>query len=347
MPHVHGPLRLSSRDAVARLQPFLSLEELSPVSGAQALVIEIGGAPPELEDGADLHRAIRHLRELPCPSIGVGRTDGLEIGPGTAFLLEALDLLVTEEELAVVLDAVAKCPIAAMALVQLLRLGEALQVHEALIAESLVYSTLQSGPEFKDWLAQQKREPSVPSRLASPAAVSSRKANCLEILLNRPERHNAYSAEMRDALTEALEVAVADPSIEEIVLRGSGTSFSAGGDLSEFGTLPDPATAHAIRSTRSAARLLARCGERVRVEVQGACIGAGVELPAFAAHVVAREDAYFQLPELSMGLIPGAGGTASIPRRIGRQRAAYLALSGARIDARDARAWGLVDEVTR
>ncbi len=79
--------------------------------------------------------------------------------------------------------------------------------------------------------------------------------------------------------------------------------------------------------------------------VHGACVGAGVELPAFAARVVAREDATFELPELSMGLVPGAGGTVSLPRRIGRQRTAWLCLTGARIDARAALAWGLVDEV--
>jgi enoyl-CoA hydratase len=81
------------------------------------------------------------------------------------------------------------------------------------------------------------------------------------------------------------------------------------------------------------------------VEVHGACIGAGVELPSFAGHVVAAPDAFFQLPELSMGLVPGAGGTVSLTRRIGRYRTAYLALSGARIDAPTAARWGLVDAV--
>jgi enoyl-CoA hydratase/carnithine racemase len=83
----------------------------------------------------------------------------------------------------------------------------------------------------------------------------------------------------------------------------------------------------------------------VRCELQGACVGAGVELPAFAAQVSASEDAFFQLPELAMGLVPGAGGTVSLPRRIGRQRTAWLALSGQRLDAETALAWGLVDEL--
>ena len=138
-----------------------------------------------------------------------------------------------------------------------------------------------------------------------------------------------------------------DPSIRRVVITGAGPSFCSGGDLDEFGTLPDPATAHAIRSTRNPARLVAACADRLRFEVHGACVGAGVELPAFASHVVATPDAYFQLPEVSMGLVPGAGGTVSIPRRIGRQRTAYMALSGQRIDVEVALRWGLVDEVVR
>jgi enoyl-CoA hydratase/carnithine racemase len=95
--------------------------------------------------------------------------------------------------------------------------------------------------------------------------------------------------------------------------------------------------------TRSPARLLAGMAERVQVELHGACIGAGIELAAFARRVVARPDTRIHLPEIRMGLIPGAGGTASLPRRIGRQRTAFLALSGRWVDAETARAWGLVD----
>jgi enoyl-CoA hydratase/carnithine racemase len=173
----------------------------------------------------------------------------------------------------------------------------------------------------------------------------SREGDRLEIRLTRPAVHNAFSVAMRDALVEALGVALADPSIGEIVLRGEGPSFCSGGDLSEFGSFPDPASAHAIRTTRSPALALSRLCERVRCEVHGACIGAGIELPAFTKRIVAGEDAFFMLPEVGLGLVPGAGGTHSLPRRIGRQRTAWLGLSGARIDARTALAWGLVDEV--
>ena len=85
--------------------------------------------------------------------------------------------------------------------------------------------------------------------------------------------------------------------------------------------------------------------ERVTVRVQGACLGAGVEIAAFAGRVVSQPGAYFRLPELELGLIPGAGGMVSLPRRIGRWRAAYMLLSGRSIPSRTALEWGLVDEV--
>jgi enoyl-CoA hydratase/carnithine racemase len=102
-----------------------------------------------------------------------------------------------------------------------------------------------------------------------------------------------------------------------------------------------------VRLTRSPARLLAACADRVWSQVHGACIGAGIELPAFGARLLAAEDAVFQLPEVGMGLVPGAGGTVSLPRRIGRQRTAWMALSGLPVDAPTALAWGLVDELHR
>jgi enoyl-CoA hydratase/carnithine racemase len=247
-------------------------------------------------------------------------------------------------ELEPVLETARRTPLAAMALVQLLRQSADLDVHQGLIAESLVYSTLQSGPEFGEWLSGQ---PAIPAKQPNPepAVLVRRREARLELTLNRPERRNAFSAEMRDALVEGLRTVVCDPSITEVVLRGAGPAFCSGGDLDEFGTLPDPATAHGIRSTRNPGSLLAQCADRVRAELHGACVGAGIELPAFARHVVAAEDAFFQLPEVAMGLVPGAGGTVSIPRRIGRQRTAYLALSGRRLDAATAHRWGLVDEI--
>jgi enoyl-CoA hydratase len=79
--------------------------------------------------------------------------------------------------------------------------------------------------------------------------------------------------------------------------------------------------------------------------VQGACVGAGLELAAFAQTLTASRKAWFQLPELAMGLIPGAGGCVSVSRRIGRERTALMVLSGQRMGAEVALRWGLVDRI--
>jgi len=282
------------------------------------------------------------LARLPCVTVAVGSD---RVSRAGAQLAGRFDVVAdSRHALAPVAAAVERTPLAALALVQLLRHCEGRSAHEGLVAESLVYSTLQSGPEFAAWL-RGRGELSPPGPAERPPVRTERAEGVLEIALDRPERRNAYSAAMRDALVEALALAAADPGVEKVVLRGEGPAFCAGGDLAEFGTLPDPATAHAVRSVRNAARLLADLGPRVEARVHGACVGAGMELPAFAGRVVARADAWFQLPELAMGLVPGAGGTASIPRRIGRQRTAWLALTGQRLDAATARSWGLVDEV--
>jgi hypothetical protein len=248
-----------------------------------------------------------------------------------------------DEEIAALNRAATASPIAVATLARLLPLTATLDVRAALVAESLAYSMLLAGPEFARWLAGRPRTPALEDPVA-PVDVR-RDADRLTITLNRSQKRNAYSRAMRDHLVEALTVAESDPSIALVEIRGAGPSFCSGGDLDEFGTAPDPATAHLIRLSQSVAWLLHLCAPRVHVRVHGACIGAGVELPAFAGRVSAARDAFFSLPEIEMGLIPGAGGTVSIPRRIGRWRTAYLALSGRRIDAGTALAWGLVDEL--
>ncbi len=233
-------------------------------------------------------------------------------------------------------------PLAATALAQLLRYSPATAVADALVAESAVYSMLQSGPEHGRWLAS-RAVPAPPAPDDEPPVLTSRTGPTLAITLNRPAKHNAYNAAMRDALVEALQFAAIDPTISDVRLAGNGPSFCSGGDLTEFGTRPDGATAHAVRTTRGAALWMHRSAERITVRLHGHCIGAGVELAAFAGRVAAASGTTFQLPEVGLGLIPGAGGTVSLPRRIGRQRTAWLAVTGRTIDVATAQAWGLVD----
>ena len=250
-------------------------------------------------------------------------------GPGVTWV----DAAVPESE-------VAEGP--ARVLDDVLRLTERLTVEDGLVVESHAYSMLLAGPDFLAWRQAHARRMTTP--VSEPVRLT-RSGDVLDVRLNAPERHNAFNAAMRDALIEALEVARCDESVTQVRLTGAGPSFSSGGDLDEFGTTPDPVTAHAIRLDRSAGLAVHRLRDVVRPVLHGACIGAGVEVPAFAEHVQARPDAFFCLPELALGVIPGAGGTVSITRRIGRWRTAYLALTGRRIDAATALTWGLVDEL--
>ncbi len=331
---------LSLAEAVDALRAPDATERWSPLTGERVLVVDLGGA--SRVDAAPLAAARDTLASLPCPVIACGTS---ELAPEEEAFARRCDLRVeTHAELAPVLAGIDVAPLAATALVQCLRASEGASIERGLVVESLVYSTLQGGPEFAAW---HRARPAARLRPPpkQPAVRAVREGETLRITLSRPEKRNAFSAEMRDGLVEALRVAVCTPEIREVRLDGEGPAFCAGGDLDEFGDLPDPATAHVVRTTRSAARLIAACATRVRAEVHGACVGAGVELPAFAGRVVARAETSFWLPELDLGLIPGAGGTVSLPRRIGRQRTAWLALSRRPIDAETARRWGLVDEV--
>ncbi|WP_245720935.1 enoyl-CoA hydratase/isomerase family protein [Nocardia pseudovaccinii] len=169
--------------------------------------------------------------------------------------------------------------------------------------------------------------------------------DALAIVLDNPRRRNALSTRMRESLLEAFQVAEFDPSIARVELRGSGPAFCSGGDLDEFGIANDLVAAYLVRLERAPWRIIHRLRSKVTAYLHGACIGAGVEMAAFAGQVIADSDTFFRLPEIGMGLVPGAGGTVSVPQRIGRWRAAWMMLTGEPIDVETAARWGLVDRV--
>ena len=239
-------------------------------------------------------------------------------------------------------------PVASLVLTQHLRLIEKLDFEAALTAESFAYALLQGGGEFKNWLAN-KETPAESYVSLSPLSVT-REAQHLNLRLNAPESHNEIDIHLRDALCEAFELASIDETIETLSITAIGKSFSIGGAISEFGHVIDPATAHWIRSVRLPGRLLARLVWRdnpvhVQTYLNGPAIGAGLELAAFAHELTAHPKAWTQLPEIRMGLIPGAGGTVSVSRRIGRHKTAYMVLTGKRIKAETAYKWGLIDNI--
>jgi len=293
----------------------------------------------------------------PFPLIGMG-------DPGHP-LASALDAVVEPPvSVETLVRQIARAPRAAAVAAQLLRGLEGLPWDRALQFESLCYGLLQGSEEHQRWLTA--RAGAIASagahtnagahtgagavagpRAPSPAAslLVERRGSELYLVLDRPEARNAIDRPMRDQLVEVFSVAALDPEVRSIKLRARGEVFSMGGDLAEFGTTRDPATAHLIRSRTLPALTIAPRASILDVHVQGACVGAGLEIAAFAARLTATRQAWFQLPELSMGLVPGAGGCVSVPKRIGRQRAGLMILSGRRINAERALEWGLIDAI--
>jgi enoyl-CoA hydratase/carnithine racemase len=320
-------------------------EILGALDDQPLLVVEVetgddivGASPPWLPC---VVVAVAHERPVaPAPAgadVAVCPNTGGEALPGWVGVADP------DGELRRLARQVGRAPEPSVFLAQLLRLSTEGDVERGLLVESLAYSVLQSGPAFSSWLAERRRTaPKGRDEREQPVLVAG-DGDRLTITLNRPHVRNAVNARLRDALAEALLLAGAGSSPVE--LRGAGPDFSSGGDLDEFGSLPDVVTAHLVRSARSPARLLAGLGDRVTAHLHGACVGAGIELAAFARTVLAAPDTRCRLPEVSLGLVPGSGGTVSIPRRIGRHRTAWLGLSAEMIDVDTAAQWGLVDEI--
>lgn len=166
-----------------------------------------------------------------------------------------------------------------------------------------------------------------------------------EIWLSRPEARNAIDTVMRDELLVSLDTIARDDSIRRIGILADGPDFCAGGDMAEFGTATDVVVASNIRLMRSLPQLMLRIRDKLIVGIQGSAVGAGIELASFARVVVAGLNSRFKLPELAMGLIPGAGGTVSITQRIGPARTLQMLLEGTWMPASEALAIGLVDEL--
>ena len=330
----------------------LSLEPDGSVAVPLA-VVDLTSPP----SAAAVEAAIGRLAEARTPIlVGVAAPEtasaALPLAERLSFTLAETDrpqarpfVAVTDPEvtLATVAATVAANTAAAMVLRDLLRLTTGLsELRDGLVAESFAYSMLLAGPEFRRWRDGRPRRP-VPVLPDEPVLVE-RDGNHLDVRLNRAPRRNSFSREVRDALLEALELPALDDTVERVRLTGEGPAFCSGGDLDEFGTTTDVVLAHRVRTTQAVGLAIDRLGDRIEVVLHGACIGAGIEVPAFSRRVLARPDVSIRLPEISMGLVPGAGGTVSLPRRIGRWRTEYLALTGESIGLATALQWGLVDE---
>jgi len=168
------------------------------------------------------------------------------------------------------------------------------------------------------------------------------------IVLNRPEVLNRYNIQMRDELYQVLTAIRDDAEVLAVVFKGAGErAFCVGADLTEFGTAPSPIIARQVRWERDVWGLLNDMKQPLIAAVHGYVLGSGMELALFCDIRIASDDAVFGLPEVSLGMIPAAGGTQMLPRVIGRGRALYLLLTGDRIGAREAFRMGLVNRVVQ
>ena len=269
----------------------------------------------------------------PCPVIGFGNP----ANPLAAKLDAVIEPPFTADGLA---RGILVHPHAACVVTGLLRILPDMPVEHGLVAESHAYAALQGSEDHLRW-----RDTHTAAVRPEGTIATERDGDTLIVTMARKWAGNAVDRTMRDQLVEAFCAARLDDSVARIILRGEGRTFSLGADLAEFGTTRDPARAVAIRALTLPAHALSACATRLEAQVQGGCVGAGLEMAAWAQRIIAARDAWFQLPELAMGILPGAGGCVSLVRKIGRQRTALLALSGKRLGARKALDWGLVDRI--
>ena len=168
----------------------------------------------------------------------------------------------------------------------------------------------------------------------------------LTVELHRPEVLNALNTELGEDLLACFQGPASDPDVRAVVLTGAGErAFSVGADLKERGAMTDAAwrSQHVVFE-RAAAALL-RCPAPVVAAVEGYALGGGCELCLLADFIVASESAVFALPEVTRGIFPGVGGTQLLPRILGAPMAKEMIFTGRRVDAREAKAIGLVNHV--
>ncbi len=166
------------------------------------------------------------------------------------------------------------------------------------------------------------------------------------ITLNRPQVLNAINMRMRDELWDVVQAVRDDPEVLVIIFRGAGErAFSAGADVSEFGTAPSYVESRRARRERDLWGLILSLEKPLIAAIHGYALGAGIELPMCCDLRIASEDAWLGLPEVSLGYIPSAGGTQTLPRHIPPGVAMHMILTGDPIDAATALRHGLVQRV--
>jgi 2-(1,2-epoxy-1,2-dihydrophenyl)acetyl-CoA isomerase len=173
--------------------------------------------------------------------------------------------------------------------------------------------------------------------------LSSASSGVLTLTLNRPEVYNSFNRELALALQEALKAAAKDMAIRCIVITGAGKAFSAGQDLNEVVDPEGPALRDIVgQHYNPIIKLLREIEKPVVAAVNGVAAGAGANIALACDIVVARKSASFVQAFSKIGLIPDSGGTFTLPRLIGLQRASAVMMLGEKVPADDAMAMGMI-----
>lgn len=180
--------------------------------------------------------------------------------------------------------------------------------------------------------------------MADDLIIESREGGVVTLELNRPNARNALSTELRQHLITALTAADSDAEVGCIVIRGNDDWFAAGADIKLMSEIDLAGTLQLGRGV-SVFESVARCRTPVIAAVSGYALGGGFELVLACDMVVASEQAEFGFPEVTLGILPGGGGTQRLTRVVGKQRAMSLILTGRRFSAAEAERLGVVSEV--
>ncbi len=170
--------------------------------------------------------------------------------------------------------------------------------------------------------------------------------NVAHVTLNRPGALNAYNIRMRDELYEILGAIRDDPEVRVVILKGAGEkAFCAGADLTEFLSAPSPVFARTARFERDIWGRFLSIPKPFIAAMHGYVLGSGIEMSLCCDIRLCSEEARFGLPEVTLGIIPAAGGSQTLPRMVGRAHALDVLLSGRWINANEARRIKLINRV--
>ncbi|MGB3222846.1 MAG: enoyl-CoA hydratase-related protein [Desulforhopalus sp.] len=165
------------------------------------------------------------------------------------------------------------------------------------------------------------------------------------IFFNRPEKFNAVNSEVLRELEEALIICEDDDQIRAVILTGNEKAFVAGADVSVMAGMDFAEALQLTTLTHRVQERLATLSKPTIAAIAGFALGAGCEIALCCDFRIAADNAVFGLPEISLAIIPGGGGTQRLPRLINPAKAARMILLGERVKAAEARELGLVEEV--